>query len=118
MSKETEQQIDKSCWYVDPFNIDKRVFNQNGDKVELNSPQSNSDLEFFYNLHLKSDNVHNGRYVTVCPFLYECVVYGHNYRYGHMIKDNVVGITEAITRVRVDYTKMSPTDDPRKYKIK
>ena len=117
LRKEKEKPVDKSCWYIDPRNIDKRVFNQNGDKVELNTLQSKDDYEFFQQLHLDQDNTKTQygitRYSGVCPMMYECIVYGHNYRYGH-IKEKTNSLTEAIYTVRIHYTKLLPDDDPRK----
>ena len=117
LRKEKEKPVDKSCWYIDPRNIDKRVFNQNGDKVELNTLQSKDDYEFFQQLHLDQDNTKTQygvtRYSAVCPMMYECIVYGHNYRYGH-IKEKTNSLTEAIYTVRIHYTKLLPDDDPRK----
>ena len=117
LREEKEKPVDKSCWYIDPGNIDKRVFNQNGDKVELNTLQSKDDYEFFQQLHLDQDNTKTQygvtRYSAVCPMMYECIVYGHNYRYGH-IKEKTNSLTEAIYTVRIHYTKLLPDDDPRK----
>ena len=112
-----EKPVDKSCWYINPFDVNKRVFNENGDIVELNNFHSEDDYKFFKELHLVEDNVIKGyagtsRYI-VCPMLYECVVYGHNYRYG-FIKDKISSLTEAINYVRIHYTKLRPNDDPRR----
>ena len=117
LRKEKEKPIDTSCWYIDPSNVNARVFNQNGDKVELNTFQSNDDYKYFQELHLNQDNTHTEfgvtRYTSVCPMIYECIVYGHNYRYGY-IKNKTNSLTEAILRIRVHYTKLSKDDDPRK----
>lgn len=117
LRKEKEKPIDTSCWYIDPSNVNARVFNQNGDKVELNTLQTKDDYEFFQNLHLNQDNTETQygvtRYSSVCPMMYECIVYGHNYRYGY-IKDKTNSLTEAILHIRVHYTKLSKDDDPRK----
>lgn len=117
LREEKEKPVDTSCWYIDPGNIDKRVFNQNGDKVELNTLQTKDDYEFFQQLHLDQDNTKTQygvtRYSGVCPMMYECIVYGHNYRYGH-IKEKTNSLTEAIYTVRIHYTKLLPDDDPRK----
>jgi len=116
LRKEMEKPVDKSCWYINPFDPNKRVFNQNGDIVELNTFHSEDDYKFFKELHLKDDTVMPGygssKYKTVCPYLYECIVYGHNLRYGH-IKERSSSLTDAIYHVRIQYTKLSLKDDPR-----
>jgi hypothetical protein len=108
--KEDLKPLDKTCWYINPFDVNKRAFNQKGEIVDLNSEQSQSDYKYFKDLHLTPDNTKNvnGRivYTTVCPYLYECIVYGHNHRYGY-IKDNTNSLTEAINCVRVHYTIIS-----------
>ena len=117
LRKEMEKPIDTSCWYINPFDINKKVFNHNGDVVELNTRQTSDDYEFFQQLHLDQDNTKTEfgvtRYTTVCPMLYECVVYGHNFRYGY-IQDKTSSLTEAINTVRIRFTKLCKDDDPRK----
>ena len=115
LRKEMEKPVDKSCWYIDPVDDNRRVFNQNGDKVELNTLQTSDDYKFFQQLHLNQDNTKTEygvtRYTGVCPMIYECIVYGHNYRYGY-IKEKTNSLTEAIYTVRIHYTKFL-NDDPR-----
>lgn len=114
-----EKPVDKSCWYVNPFDVNKRVFNQNGDVVELNTEQSRSDYEFFKELHLTQDNTITEcgvtRYTSVCPMIYECIVYGHNCRYGYIQHyGQISSLTEAIRIVRIHFTKLFTKDDPRR----
>lgn len=119
LEKEKQKSVDKSCWYINPFNIDKRVFNQNGDVVELNTEQSRSDYEYFKQLHLTQDNTKTEygvtRYTSVCPMIYECIVYGHNFRYGHIQQYSPTSsLTDAIHIVRIHFTKLFSNDDPRR----
>ena len=119
LEKEKRKPLDTSCWYINPFDINKRVFNQNGEIVELNTEQSRSDYAFFNELHLTQDNTKTElgvtRYKSVCPMIYECIVYGHNFRYGYIQQyGQTTSLTEAITIVRIHYTKLLPDDDPRR----
>ena len=117
--KEDVKPVDKSCWYINPFDVNKRVFNQNCDVVELNTEQTRSDYEFFKELHLTQDNTKTEygvtRYTSVCPMIYECIVYGHNFRYGYIQQHGQTSsLTEAIRIIRIHFTKLFTTDDPRR----
>lgn len=112
-NKQVENPLDTTCWFVNPFDVCKRVYNQKGKVVELNNAQSDDDYRFFKELNLVQDNYENGRYTTVCPFLYECIVYGHNYRYGYLRPDEKTqSLTEAILVVRTNFTKLFKGDEP------
>lgn len=107
------KKLDTSCWYVNPHSS-RPVYNKDG-IVELNTEQSRDDYEFFKALHLTEDNIgKDGRYSTCCPFIYECIVYGHNLRHGH-IKTPTTSLTEAIMIVRIHFTKYWKGDCPEKY---
>jgi hypothetical protein len=115
IAKQIEKPIDTTCWFANPFDVNKRVFNQNGEIVKLNTPQSDDDYQFFKQLKLIADNTKNGRYTTLCPFIYECIIYGHNYRHGHLKPDEITkSLTEAINIVRVHFTKLYRNDNPEK----
>lgn len=104
--KQEEKEVinDTSCWYINPYEHYCKVFNQKGEKVDLkNNKQSDDDYKFWRDLHLKQTP-------GFFAYMYECIVYAHNYRNG-FIKELTTNAEEAINIVRIRFTKYSENDD-------
>lgn len=89
--------VDNSCWYINPCDINNIVINQRDETVKLNTEQTRSDYQFFRELHLKQNR-------AFTAYLYECIVYGHNFRNGY-IEDRCDTEEEAILTIRLEFTK-------------
>lgn len=97
-TNQKENIYDTSCWYINPYEHYGKVFNQKGEKVDLkNNKQSDDDYKFWRDLHLKQKP-------GFFAYMYECIVYAHNYRNG-FIKDLTTNEEEAINVVRIEFTK-------------
>ena len=100
-SAETTVQ-DRTRWYITvprKENGYRPVENEAGEPVELNTPQTAEDKAVWNSLRMEQ------RYRELWPMLYECIVFGHNYRNGYIRGPVPANTTEAICMVRTEFNR-------------